>query len=193
MKISLVLLAAGGSRRFGGNKLLEEIEGKPMYRHIADEIRENAEQIFADKIVVTQYEEIAQVMETKGYRIVRNHNIERGLSWSVRLGLDAAVERAGEEGTAVCFAVCDQPYLKGSTVGKFLEEWEKSGKGLGCLGNQGRLGNPAVFSSTYFERLRELEGDRGGRSLIAKYQDDVYVFEADDERELEDIDIRRSL
>ena len=193
MKISLVLLAAGGSRRFGGNKLLEEIEGKPMYRHIADEIRENAEPIFAHKIVVTQYEEIAQVMEREEYQIVRNHNMERGLSWSVRLGLEAAVEKAGEEGTAVCFAVCDQPYLKGGTVRKFLEEWEKSGKGLGCLGYQGRLGNPAVFASAYYEHLRELEGDRGGRSLIAMYQDDVYVFETEDERELEDIDIRRNL
>ena len=193
MKISLVLLAAGGSRRFDGNKLLEEIGQKPMYRHIVDEIRENAEHTFADKIIVTQYEEIAQAMEQEGYRVVRNDNVERGLSWSVRLGLAAAVERTGEEQAAVCFAVCDQPYLKGNTVGRFLKEWEKSGKGLGCLGYQGRLGNPAVFSSAYFDRLRELDGDRGGRSLIAMYQDDVFVFEADDERELEDIDMRRNL
>ena len=31
MKIAFVMLAAGNSRRFGSNKLLYEIEGKPMY------------------------------------------------------------------------------------------------------------------------------------------------------------------
>ena len=38
MKIALIMLAAGNSRRFGRNKLLYEIEGKPMYRHILEKL-----------------------------------------------------------------------------------------------------------------------------------------------------------
>lgn len=38
MKIALIMLAAGNSRRFGSNKLLYEIEGKPMYRHILEKL-----------------------------------------------------------------------------------------------------------------------------------------------------------
>ena len=38
MKISLILLAAGDSRRFGSNKLLYELHGKPMYRYSVDEV-----------------------------------------------------------------------------------------------------------------------------------------------------------
>ena len=38
MKIALIMLAAGNSRRFGSNKLLCEIDGKPMYRHILEKL-----------------------------------------------------------------------------------------------------------------------------------------------------------
>ena len=45
MKIALIMLAAGNSRRFGSNKLLYEIDGKPMYRHILEKLMIVAEQL----------------------------------------------------------------------------------------------------------------------------------------------------
>ena len=45
MKIALIMLAAGNSRRFGSNKLLYEIDGKPMYRHILEKLMVVAEQL----------------------------------------------------------------------------------------------------------------------------------------------------
>ena len=62
MNISLVLLAAGNSRRFEGNKLLSTIDGKPMYLYIADEIEKCCDSLFDQKIVVSQYEEILREM-----------------------------------------------------------------------------------------------------------------------------------
>ena len=45
MKIALIMLAAGNSRRFGSNKLLYEIDGKPMYRHMLEKLMVVAEQL----------------------------------------------------------------------------------------------------------------------------------------------------
>ena len=195
MKISLVLLAVGNSRRFGGNKLLENIDGTPMYLHIVNEVEMQGEALFCQKIIVTQYEKIASAMEKRGYIVVKNPHSELGISSSVKLGLARAESGAFTEGAgrAVCFAVCDQPYLKGNTVRLFLKEWEKSGKGMGCVSFQGKLGNPAVFSEKYFKELRRLEGDKGGKKVISMYPEDVYIYETEDRRELEDIDIRRNL
>ena len=39
MKLGLIMLAAGNSRRFGSNKLLYGIDGMPMYRHILLELK----------------------------------------------------------------------------------------------------------------------------------------------------------
>ena len=38
--IHIIYMAAGNSRRFGSNKLLYELDGKPMYRHLLDHLIE---------------------------------------------------------------------------------------------------------------------------------------------------------
>ena len=38
MKIAMIMLAAGNSRRFGANKLLYEVDGIPMYRHVLGQL-----------------------------------------------------------------------------------------------------------------------------------------------------------
>lgn len=187
MKISLILLAAGNSRRFGGNKLLAHVDGKPMYLHIADEIEELGEDLFCQKIIVTQYPEILSAMADRGYEAIANPGGGTGIASSIKLGLKAA------SGQAACFAVCDQPYLKGVTVRRFLEGWIKSGCGAGSLSCQGMSGNPAVFSEKYFGELMELTGDRGGKKVLARHPEDWYMYEVEDKRELEDIDIRRNI
>ena len=53
------MLAAGNSRRFGSNKLLHEIEGKPMYLHVLEQLLKVQKQTENCKLaVVTQYPEI---------------------------------------------------------------------------------------------------------------------------------------
>ena len=45
MKIAMIMLAAGNSRRFGANKLLYEIDGIPMYRHVLEQLDDTIETI----------------------------------------------------------------------------------------------------------------------------------------------------
>jgi len=165
-KIVLILLAAGDSRRFNGNKLLHLFDGKPMYRYLVDEIGKLPETLFEKKIVVTQYQEIMDA-----------------------LGGIRAAEAWGDCG--FCFAVCDQPYLKGETVRTLVDGFLRSGKGIGCLSCQGELGNPAVFSNRYREELLALEGDVGGRRIIRRHPDDLFLCEVEDGRELVDVDVKK--
>lgn len=185
MRLSLVLLAAGSSRRFQGNKLLYPISGKPMYRYIIDQVAGLPDTLFDRKIIVTQYREIAEDLEGQGYQVIFNRDTELGISHSIHLALDALQDCAD----AVCFAVCDQPYLRGETLLSFLNEWQQSKKGIGCLTHQGEFGNPAVFSIRYREDLMELTGDVGGRRVIRKHLNDLCLYEVEDGKELVDIDI----
>lgn len=188
MKLALILLAAGDSRRFGGNKLLYELDGKPLYRYLTDELSGLGTLLFARRILVTQYEIIAADLEQQGYEIVRNRESSLGISHSIRLALDRLGAAGTEVMDAACFAVCDQPYLKGATLKAFLEQWQQSGTGLGCLGCGERLGNPAVFSKRYFPELQSLDGDKGGKRVLRRHMEDVMIFPAD-ELELHDIDV----
>jgi molybdenum cofactor cytidylyltransferase len=188
MKLALILLAAGDSRRFNGNKLLHEFKGKPMYQYILEEVEKLPDGIFDRKVVVTQYQEIMDCLSNYGYEIVVNEESSLGISHSIHL----ALEVLKNEETDYCFAVCDQPYLKAATIRDLVNGWKNSGKGIGCLCNMGALGNPAIFSRNYLKELLKLEGDVGGKRVIRRHIEDLYLHEVPDGLELVDIDVRKN-
>lgn len=97
-----VLLCAGLSRRYGdGNKLLTELDGKPLIAHMAGVL---AGLPFLDRIAVVGDD----VMTLPGLRPVRNPEPERGQDSSVRIGLAAALE-AKPRGVLVCLG--DMPFV----------------------------------------------------------------------------------
>lgn len=86
-----ILLAAGNSRRFGKNKLLESFNGKLLYEYTL----EIARNLTLDEIIlVTQYEEIVKREKDKGISLVYNPNPQRGISESIKLGVKKAGEKA---------------------------------------------------------------------------------------------------
>ena len=188
MKLALILLAAGDSRRFNGNKLLHEFNGKPMYQSIIEEVEKLPDDLFHRKVAVTQYQEIMDCMMDRGYEVVENRESSLGISHSIHLALQALEN----EETDYCFAVCDQPYVKAATIEGLVKGWQDSGKGIGCLCNMGALGNPAIFSRSYLKELLSLEGDVGGKRIIRKHIVDLYLHEVADGLELVDIDVRKN-
>lgn len=188
-KIVLVLLAAGDSRRFGGNKLLASVNGRPMYRHLVEELLAIPGEHFYRKLVVSQYRQILTDLGSDGFEPVENRDSSLGISHSIRL----ALERMDGKEDGVCFAVCDQPWLRGQTLLDMIAGWKKSGKGLACLSCGGVDGNPALFARHYEPELMMLTGDRGGRAVIACHTGDLYRHETISPKELEDIDTREKM
>lgn len=91
MKTGLIMLAAGNSRRFGSNKLLHEIEGKPMYLHVLEQLLKVQKQTENCKLtVVTQYPEIKKTAERYGAEVYLNPAPERGIASSLVMGLEAS-------------------------------------------------------------------------------------------------------
>ena len=99
----------------------------------------------------------------------------------------AALEAARNFSAYVFFAA-DQPYLTAQTVSGFLNACRKSGKGLGCVCSSGETGNPAWFDAKYVKEFFALEGDRGGKAVIKRHTDDLFLYEVENAHELEDID-----
>ena len=184
-RVAVILLGAGNSRRFQGNKLLYPLEGIPMYRRIV----EHALKLPADqRIMITQYQEILKDLEGSLITAVQNPHPEWGISHSIRLG----IETAGDV-DAYLFAVCDQPFLQYETLECLLERFITSGKGIAAVSGNGHLGNPNIFSACYREELRALTGDVGGKAVMKRHLEDVAIWEIKGEEELRDIDDRSQL
>lgn len=185
----LVILAAGDSRRFKGNKLLYLLQEKPMYQYLIEQIEQLPSDLFSKKIVVTQYDEIKETLGRKGYCVVENHNSELGISHSIHL----AIQSLEGKPAALCFAVCDQPYLRHETIEQLVGGWRQSGRGIGCLSHNGEFGNPVIFSEKYRQELLELEGDVGGKRVLRRHLEDLFLCEVEHGKELMDVDIRMEL
>ena len=198
MKIAMIMLAAGNSRRFGANKLLYEVDGIPMYRHVLGQLIQvkrqleeglnrtytgNLPDIKCRSAVVTQYDSIAETAVEQGIQVLYNPHPEKGISSSLKIGLNANLDA-----DAVLFTVSDQPWLTCDTICKLIQTFLDSGKEIACISCQGKMGNPCIFSKKYYEELLSLEGDKGGKRVIMKHLEDTCIYEVNDARELEDID-----
>ncbi|MEF2798873.1 MAG: NTP transferase domain-containing protein, partial [Christensenellales bacterium] len=102
-RIGCVLMAAGSSSRFGGNKLLADFFGKTL-------IERAMEAVPRDKLlrtaVVSGCDEALSMALDFDFLTVRNDRPEDGVSRTIRLGLDAL----GDVDAAM-FMVADQPCL----------------------------------------------------------------------------------
>ena len=192
MKINLILLAAGNSKRFNGNKLLYEINNKPMYRHIIDKvININFNKI----ILVTQYKEIIEQLskgkiglsknQSNKIEIVLNNESYLGISNSIKIGINK-----DKTADAYMFMVCDQPFIKIQTIEALIDRFNKSNKGIACIGYKEDTFNPVIFSNKYLKELLSLSGDVGGKRILKNNLDDVEVMKILDEKEVIDLDTK---
>ena len=182
MTLSVILLASGSSRRFGGNKLLYEFKGRPLFLYTLERYRRIGDQ----RIIVTCYPQIAAY--ASDFQVVPNPDSSLGISHSLQLGLMAA-----PESDAFLFGVCDQPHMKKSTVRQFISGYAGCEKGIGCCSYGGNPGNPVIFGRGYIPELMSLQGDCGGRQILKRHLSDVWYYEVEDPAELADIDTREAL
>ncbi|MGM9537969.1 MAG: NTP transferase domain-containing protein [Candidatus Onthomonas sp.] len=168
----LILLAAGLSRRFGGNKLLADWHGKPLYTYSLLALAAlTARRPDCRLTVVTRYEEIQSHALALGAQVRWNGHSEDGISSSLRLGL----ESAPDADFYLC-SVADQPDLTTDTAEAFLNAFLASGKPLGCVTHQGQPGNPAIFHRQYWDELMALQGDTGGRRVLERHQAERFLW-----------------
>lgn len=166
-RFGCVVMAAGRSERFGENKLLRELDGKPLALRTMEAIPRDA---FAKIITVTRFAEIRQFSETLGFAVVENDAPEEGLSRTIRLGLAETADC-----DAVLFTVADQPMLSRETFLRLLAAW-KPGR-ICAAAEGGRRGNPCLFCRSFFPELNALSGDHGGASVIRRHEDALTLVE----------------
>ncbi|MDU2121729.1 MAG: nucleotidyltransferase family protein [Clostridium celatum] len=180
MRINLILLAAGNSKRFNGNKLLAIYKEKPIYMYIVEKVLD----LKVDKIIcVTQYEEIKEGLLNTDINVVINDNSSLGISSSIKLGINFDKSADG-----YMFMVCDQPFISIETLNSVIDNFINGDKGIVCVGYGDNKGNPVIFSKRYIDELLSLEGDSGGKKILKGYLNDLKVVNVDNEIELVDID-----
>lgn len=176
-----MVLAAGNSVRFGENKLKALFWGKSLFERALAAV---PLEMFDSAVVVTQYADLAKIAENQGFTAVHNPAPEKGISLSLRLGL----ERVSSGSDAAMFMVADQPMLKRSTVEELIKFFkQRPGRIVAPSYGESR-GSPVIFPKQFFDELSETKGDSGGKSVIMKHKDHLELMPLSSGLELVDVD-----
>ncbi len=181
-KIVGILLAAGKSSRFGGNKLLHQLpDGTPLALACA----RNLLQALNDVVAVVRHDdpEVAKVLSIPGIQLIANPRADEGMSTSVAAGIQAAADA-----DAWVIALADMPWVQSDTI-QTLAKRLHQGASIVVPDYQGRRGNPVGFASTWKESLCRLPGDQGARGLITTHANEVERVSVDNSGVLREVDV----
>lgn len=185
MKIAALVLAAGQSRRMGGeNKLLKAFDGEPL---IARTVREISRAKVEEVVVVTGHQgaEIGSALAGIDVRLVHADDYASGLSASLRAGLDALPD--GMDGIVICLA--DMPFLTAKHIDRLIAAFDPvEGREICVPTRNGKRGNPVVWSMRFASEMKAIRGDTGARHLIGENEDVVVEIAMDDDGVLVDLD-----
>ncbi|MGN6374142.1 MAG: nucleotidyltransferase family protein [Sphingomonas sp.] len=166
----LILLAAGGSLRFGdANKLEVDFLGQPLAFHVTTALEGVP---FKRRVAVVS--DTCLDFASRGYDVIANDQVEHGLSRSVRFGIEAARQ---SEPRAVLIALADMPRVTATHVYRLLDYADGADTILASSDGE-RPRPPALFGSAHFDWLTTLTGDSGAREMIMKAH---HVIAADNE------------
>jgi molybdenum cofactor cytidylyltransferase len=156
----LILLAAGKSARFGDkDKLEQDYLGEPLAFHVVTALGSVP---FRRRIAVVWDTHLD--FRSRGYDVIRNEAPDRGLSSSIRLGVEAA--REGDP-QAVLIALADMPRVTSSHIYRLLD-YADGDDAILASSNGKQPRPPALFGRNRFDWLMQLSGDSGAREMIAR-------------------------
>lgn len=172
--VGAIILAAGGSARFGQPKQLLSWRGESLVRRAARSAREAG----CARVTVVAGEardRIENELRGTAAVIVENPEWRRGLGTSIRCGLRHLL--SDSELDAVVLLACDQPYVDANVVQSLIAQRENSRKPIVACSYAGTLGVPALFDRACFEALLALADDSGAKALIEARSTDVAQIE----------------
>lgn len=183
MNLGCIVLAAGQGRRFGANKLLHPLAGKPVLAHVLDHLpREN----FRNMAAVVSSEGARRLCEERKIPCLFYKGGPQ--SESIRLGLSAMEDMDG-----CMFVMGDQPLCSKTSMQRIVDAFLLHPDAVIRLAWHGTPCSPVLFPRKYFPHLMKLEGERGGMSAIRSMNPEIVLVEAAREEELLDVDTQRDL
>jgi len=182
-----LLLAAGKSRRFGGDKRAALL---PSGTTVAAETLHHLSVAFdAVHVVLRDNDSDAFIesltIEAPNAVFSRCQDAHLGMGHSLAHGVAQVVKWD-------CLAVClaDMPFIQARTYRQLIEAFkaEASGGAILVPTYQSKKGHPVLFGSEHFPAMQLLQGDEGARTLLKAQANNVHFVEIDDAAILRDID-----
>lgn len=169
--IAAVVLAAGGSIRYGRPKQLLRHRGRSLLRHAADcAVTAGCEPVLV--VLGPAVELLRKELAGLPVHVIVNEAWPEGMGATIRAGLHALQAQAAGA-RAVLLLACDQPLITRELLGTICARFEGvQGRMVACEYG-GSVGVPALFERERFPELLALSGDRGAKQVLLRHASEV--------------------
>ena len=182
-----IILAAGSSRRMGTQKLLLPFRESTMIETVIQNVLASS----VENIMVVLGANGDKIKEVTGHLPVDyclNENHEMGMLSSVICGFRSIPEQAG----AALVYLGDQPGIPPFVTEAVIEAYNEELHGIVIPVYENRRGHPLLVDMKYRREIEKLDLEKGLRSLMHLFPQDVMEVEVDEPGILVDIDTREN-
>lgn len=156
-----VVLAAGSASRYGRSKQLEDFNGTPLVRCVAELARE----VCGDNTILVTGHDSAAVAEAAGngmrFRVVNDCHVE-GMGGSIAI----AVRAVSHVADGILLLLADQPLITVSHLQALRDRWSGATDEIIATSFANTMGPPVLFPRGTFDDLAALSGDKGARAIL---------------------------
>ena len=161
--VGAVILAAGGSRRYGSPKQLAVVDGRTLLEHAIESAV--AADLAPVAAVVPVWLSRPARLNQAWLRWIRNPFPERGMGLSLRLGLEAL----GDDVSAALILLGDQPRMPAATIAAVLRA--RGDRPIVAALADGVMAPPVLLERTHFHLADGLSRDVGLREVLRSNPD----------------------
>lgn len=157
----VLLLAAGGSTRFGSPKQAARYAGQPLLRLML----QRAQELAGPAVSVVLGARAAELMPLLGHStasVLVNRNWQEGIASSIRLG----IQHLPGSCDGVLLLLADQVQVSTEDLRQLASVWRRQPHLAAAAQYAGGVGVPAIFPRNAFSALLQLQGDRGAQAWL---------------------------
>lgn len=153
---TLIVLGAGLSSRFGSDKLVFALQGKPVATHLLAAI---GPLHFAQKLLIARGQPWTRHFAEAALEVIHNSTPEVGQSSSLRLALSRSLARN------ILVMLADMPFVSTAHLQAIEDAFMRNEGGVVASTSADQCGPPAMFGRSILEKA-SLVGDHGARALL---------------------------
>ncbi|SMP32291.1 nucleotidyltransferase family protein [Shimia sagamensis] len=182
--IAILILAAGSSSRMrGGDKLLEEVDGRPLLQKMAKQACAVSQTV----LICLRPNDTSRRVALQGLEcvVVEVTDASEGMAHSLRAG----IAKLPGNCSAVMVIPADMPDLTQSDLKTIAQSHEVASDAIiRATSADNHPGHPVLFPARLFGELCCLTGDIGAKNVLKRNAPSVQLIKLPDEHALTDLD-----